>query len=241
MASVAAAIAVAWVALLLVGQPVAAFLARGKLEEAPGPRRQRYRGSALGIGVIGLVSLALDLVNGRSTLHALVVTPPARVLLLWSAGTLGACGLYWLVSQYVRKVPRMPPASGVVQLLPRTSSERLAFMGVAVLAGVGEEFAIRGFCLFELHRVTGSLALAALLTTVGFGLGHAYQGVGGILRTTLVGAILMVPVLGSGSLIPSMLGHTAVDAMTGLWTYRLLRRWGLVAADAVASSPTAPT
>lgn len=231
MAGVAAILAVAWVTLLLVGQPVAAFLGRDRLEEAAVPRRRRYRSSAIGIGAIGIVSLALDVSTRGDTLRAVVHVPLPGGVVLWCIGTVAVSGIYWVVSQLVRKIRGIPPHPGIVHLLPRTPGETRAFLALAVLAGVCEEFAIRGFCLFEVAHLTESWGAAAVLTTLGFGLGHAYQGLSGVLRTTLVGTILVVPVLGSGSLLPSMAGHAVIDAMTGLWTLTLLRRWGLASPE----------
>jgi hypothetical protein len=44
----------------------------------------------------------------------------------------------------------------------------------------------------------------------------------------LLGAILGVPVLATGALLPSMIAHAGTDLLAGAFGYRLLRRWNLI-------------
>jgi membrane protease YdiL (CAAX protease family) len=55
------------------------------------------------------------------------------------------------------------------------------------------------------------LPLAVLLTNVAFGLGHAYQGREGMLKTGLVGFVMSGIVLATGSLVPAMILHAIID------------------------------
>jgi tellurite methyltransferase len=102
---------------------------------------------------------------------------------------------------------------------------------------VGEEYAFRGFCLLNLYHLSGSWLLAYLLTTLGFGLGHAYQGLRSTVRTTLVGAVLGAPVVATGMIVPSMIAHAALNIASGLWTSPMLERWGLVEGSEAAGEP----
>lgn len=223
-------LALAWVAVLLVAQPLVAFRGRSRVAGSHAPRLKLYLGSAIGIAVIGLVCLLLDWLTGASAARAVLAGLPAPRLAGWTLGTMAACAAFWAATQYARKIWRAPPGPAYLHLLPRSGSEKAAFAGLSVLAGVAEEFAFRGFCLFQIHDLTGSWAVAAVLTTLGFGLGHAYQGAVSTLRTTVAGVVLIVPVLVTGSLLPSMLGHALLDFMTGLWARPLLGRWGLLEA-----------
>lgn len=220
-------LAYVWLALLLVGQPAAAIIGGGRTVERPAVSRLRqYLGSAAGIAVIGGISLVLSLATTGDAVAA-VMAPLSAGVLWWAGVTVVVSGLFWLGTQYVRK-RRGGVADVYRRMLPRTATEKLAFAGVAALAGSGEELAYRGFCLFQLQRLTGSMAVAAVVTTLAFGLGHAYQGIRGAARTTLIGALLVAPVLVTGSLVPSMLGHFTLDLATGLWGYRLLHAWNVL-------------
>jgi hypothetical protein len=227
-----------WIALLLIGQPLAALLGRRRVATNAVPRMRLYRGSAFGIGVIGVVTLILDLAGDRRAL-ASVVPGQSAALVAWTLVTTLACALLWVCIQWARRLRWEVLDSGYVHLLPRTGSERLVFAGLAVLAGFAEEYAIRGFSFWQLAHATGSSLLAAALTTAGFGLGHAYQGPSGILRTTLAGVILVFPVVSSGVLLPSMVGHAALDILTGFGTLPLLVAWGLLPDDGGAGRPAA--
>ncbi len=47
--------------------------------------------------------------------------------------------------------------------------------------------------------------MEVLLSSAIFGLLHSYQGMNGILRTALIGLVLAVPFLLTGSILPSMM------------------------------------
>jgi Type II CAAX prenyl endopeptidase Rce1-like len=227
-----------WIALLLIGQPLAALLSRRRVATNAVPRMRLYRGSAFGIGVIGVITLVLDLAGDRRAL-ASIVRGQSVALVAWTLLTTLACALLWVGVQWARRLRWEVLDPGYVHLLPRTGSEQLAFAGLALLAGFAEEYAIRGFSFWHLADATGSSLLAAAVTTVGFGLGHAYQGPRGILRTTLAGVILVVPVVLSGLLLPSMVGHAALDILTGFGTLPLLVAWGVLPDDSGTGKPAA--
>jgi membrane protease YdiL (CAAX protease family) len=108
--------------------------------------------------------------------------------------------------------------------LPVTARERHWWILVSLSAGVCEEILYRGFVT---HYFSGSLSATIPLGTVGawltsslfFGLAHAYQGVAGIVRTTLGGLILgSIAILSGGLLLPIVL-HFLFDLQM-LWMYR---------------------
>jgi membrane protease YdiL (CAAX protease family) len=101
------------------------------------------------------------------------------------------------------------------QLLPSTPRERSAFAVLSVAAGTGEELAYRGYVIPVLATLTG-VGPAAIVSTVVFGIMHGYQGMMGIIRTGLMGAVLAWGFLASGSLWPAILAHTAIDRLAGL-------------------------
>ena len=56
---------------------------------------------------------------------------------------------------------------------------------------------------------------AVVLSSLIFGLGHAYQGVGGVLKTSLAGLIMAGIVLLTGSLYVAMIMHAVLDMTQG--------------------------
>lgn len=225
-----------WIVLLLVGQPLAAFSGRHRLAATLPPRMRLYLSSAFGIAVIGAITLILDLLGDRNALSSVAPGAPGT-LAKWTLLTTLACAALWSAIQLARRMRWDVPGPGYLHLLPRTRAERFAFVGLALLAGLAEEFAFRGFSYQLLRAATGSALIAAVVTTLGFGLGHAYQGVVATIRTTLAGAILVIPVVLMGALLPSMVAHAALDILTGLGTLPLLADWGMLPPDGAVGVP----
>jgi membrane protease YdiL (CAAX protease family) len=99
-------------------------------------------------------------------------------------------------------------------LMPRTKLERVLFSLVAISAGCVEEFLYRGFLTWYFTTLWGPVAALAA-SSVLFGLAHAYLGRAHILRTAVVGLLLGLVVLASGSLWPAIAIHAAMDLVAG--------------------------
>jgi membrane protease YdiL (CAAX protease family) len=97
------------------------------------------------------------------------------------------------------------------------------FSALAITAGICEELLFRGFMIWYLQHWMG-LIQAALLSSALFGLGHAYQGVRGILTTGLVGAFMAGVYLLSGSIYLCMLIHVLMDLYAGFVGHEVMRR-----------------
>ena len=112
-----------------------------------------------------------------------------------------------------------PQEPEMVQLLmPKNRRERWwAFLGLAPTAGLCEEFLYRGFLLAEATAWFHSVAWGVVISSVAFGFAHFYQGLNGMVRAGLLGALLAWPVVQLGSLYPSMMAHFLVDAGALLW------------------------
>ena len=99
-------------------------------------------------------------------------------------------------------------------LLPHTEAERRRFHRVSITAGICEETLFRGFLLWYFAVWVGVWP-AAVLSSIVFGLGHAYLGVRQIPNTALIGMAMATLVIASGSLWPAMLLHAAIDWNSG--------------------------
>ncbi len=109
-------------------------------------------------------------------------------------------------------------------LLPVSKAERRWWLLLSVSAGVCEELLYRGFLLeFLRGRLDGGpqlgLTAAWLLSSIAFGTAHLYQGVAGIIKTTVVGLLVGMLAILSGSLLLPILCHILFDAQI-LWMYR---------------------
>jgi membrane protease YdiL (CAAX protease family) len=84
---------------------------------------------------------------------------------------------------------------------------------VALSAGVCEELIFRGFLLFLFRSIFPGIPiyLVVLIPTVVFGIGHLYQGLQGVIKTSIIGALFMCLYLATDSLILVMLLHFFMD------------------------------
>jgi membrane protease YdiL (CAAX protease family) len=100
-------------------------------------------------------------------------------------------------------------------LIPRTDHEASIFTWLALTAGICEEILYRGFLWWYVATLVPVTWIAAVLVAVVFGAAHAYQGVGGIVRTGIAGAVALAAYLGTGSLIAPIVLHATLDVMNG--------------------------
>lgn len=127
-------------------------------------------------------------------------------------------------------------------LLPHTRTEMIRFVLLSLTAGICEEVLFRGYLLWYLSCLVPSVA-AWLAGALLFGMAHAYQGSGGVLRTGLVGAGLVALYVISGSLWLPMILHAFVDVNSGLLAYAYLKHPGPseVAVSEPVDSQNSPT
>lgn len=105
------------------------------------------------------------------------------------------------------------PSEAVLLLLPRTGRERIVWAWVSLAAGVGEEIAYRGFLTLYFYYLTPDMPmwLALTISSVAFGLTHAYQGRIGVLYTTALGALFAAMFWLTESLLLPIVVHTLAD------------------------------
>jgi membrane protease YdiL (CAAX protease family) len=97
--------------------------------------------------------------------------------------------------------------------LPITGEERAWFAVVSVTAGICEEVLYRGFLIRYLSDGPwhAGLWIALAIASISFGLGHGYQGLSGIIGTAVLGALIAVMFLATGSLWFPMALHAIID------------------------------
>ena len=145
------------------------------------------------------------------------------------AGVLGGAAigtLQWLNLRRIGKMEGKAPdllRKLARRLLPVSLVEFLPYAALSITAGVCEEFLYRGFALAALVRGGCVMWQAVMLTSILFGLAHAYQGKAGILSTGLFGVVLALGRLAFGSLVPVMIWHAGLDVAAGIAAPRYLQ------------------
>jgi membrane protease YdiL (CAAX protease family) len=99
-------------------------------------------------------------------------------------------------------------------ILPVTREERVWFLFVSLTAGICEEILYRGFLIHYWMGAPAGLGvtLAMLVSSVIFGVGHIYQGVRGAISTSILGFVLAVLFVMTGSLAAPIFLHAVLDA-----------------------------
>jgi membrane protease YdiL (CAAX protease family) len=100
--------------------------------------------------------------------------------------------------------------------VPACGPEMAGFAALCLTAGICEELLYRGWLLNILRAATGSVWIAVLAGAIVFGIGHAYQGAKGMLRTAFVGLQLGALYVLVGSLIPGQALHAGFDLLFGV-------------------------
>ncbi|SEM03365.1 CAAX protease self-immunity [Blastococcus sp. DSM 46786] len=234
----AALAAVVVAVYLVVGEPVVGHVLHrrfeGRLRTDAGARRSFYRrllvlewGLAVVAFVVWLASPGVDAAAvgllwpkewpGPATAVVVVV-----VLLLVVASTRQLRAGALLEAARPSRPGHHPPARGrhaeppgqsTLALLPRTGGERRLFTLVGVTAGVCEEWLYRGFFLAVVAAMAGGPPAWALVVVaaVAFGLAHAYQGRAGIVLTGVLGGVMALIYVDTGSLLLPVLLHALID------------------------------
>ncbi len=172
---------------------------------------------ASGTTILVLGGMALFLGHWGVGLGALGLEGlPLSAFLLWTGGLTGAGLLLALLFRPLERWISGGPPPFLLHLLPRNSEERATFAGLSLAAGWGEEMVYRGYVPALLLAVGMDPWGAFGVSAVSFGLLHAYQGPVGILRTAVMGLLLALPVIFTGSLFPAMAAHALYDVLAGL-------------------------
>lgn len=212
----------------LYGYTVGWPKARRRLQDAPAQARRwlwttniRQLWAQVAIGAAAWVyfgrpwsALKLDLPEGWRLLVAIVVV-----------GAYATYQLYCIAALRRNPALREQVRASLGELgtmLPHTRAEVRMFAAVSATAGFCEEFLFRGYLLWVLAHWLGWWGAAAVSIPL-FGLLHGYQGVGGMVKTGIFGAIYLAIIALTDSLWPAIVWHVLVDAFAGVMAWMVLR------------------
>lgn len=221
--SMAAAVAqIAIAVFLLIGVPFAARRRSLRLvKELPfdaAARVRFYLRALAGAWIVTIIVLAAQRFGRGSGVEELALRAPsaqANLLgdLAWPISLAIALGLGLGVAQDFRRpevlraaLLRVPESARAI--LPGTPAERRLWIAMSLTAGFCEELLYRSFLPSLLTSVFHGNAVAAwIVSTLAFGLGHAYQGPRAIVGTTVLGAIFATPTILLSSIWPAAVLH----------------------------------
>ncbi len=210
----------AFTAALLVPIPAALGLQALLLDQLPAEeaRESVYTSSAASIWVLAGAAMLAARFSEFTRAELWLSAAPPGITALAAAGAFGA-GIGIMV---IARLLRFPEPEIVSYLIPRSTSEKIAFTGLSISAGIAEELVFRSFLMAALARAFGSLPLAVAASIAVFSVAHAYQGWRGLAQVALLAGILTAPLLLTGSVYPAMAAHAALDIAAGLFLHPLL-------------------
>ena len=201
---------------------------RERLETNPGEKVRVYRTICLQLWLPTLLLLALFGTGSLSVTELPVLAPVdtaqgiALFLLLAVMVYLG-----FALRRVVRDAGVRRQAAAALKdqawALPATRREAAWFIGpVTLSAGICEELLYRAYLIQWLDQAMPIWA-AVVLSSLLFGLMHAYQGPSGMIRTGAVGLVMAVIFVATGSLLVPIVLHIVVDAYAGALSWIALR------------------
>lgn len=144
-------------------------------------------GTGFYLGLLLILLLAIYLVHAWQ--QASVATPEERAKIAASFGSLR-------------------------HFMPHDRRTYRTFVSLSITAGIVEEILYRGFTFWYLGHFLPLWAVVGVSALV-FGLGHSYQGLGGIVRVTLIGIVFGGLYLLTGSIWLPILAHALLDILQG--------------------------
>lgn len=111
----------------------------------------------------------------------------------------------------------------VSPMLPTDTRELAFFHALSITAGICEEIIYRGYVLWYIVEVTGMIG-GVLLSSALFGLAHAYQGTRGMIQTGMVGLVLAVLFILTGTLWVPIILHIFLDINSGRLAYGVIQQ-----------------
>jgi len=110
-----------------------------------------------------------------------------------------------------RRSDSVPTIGDIGALLPRNRPELVLGALLSVNAGIVEELLFRLAVPALIFGATGSALAGVIGGVMVFGALHFYQGWPGIVGATVIGAILMVLYLATGSILVAIVAHALID------------------------------
>lgn len=117
-----------------------------------------------------------------------------------------------LLNQFFRTMGLSGPTAPLPRFLRASGSGEILLAAFLVtVVAVSEEIVFRGYLILRLSAVTRSTAVAVLVSSVIFSLGHGYEGTAGVATVGVMGFIFALVYLWRDSLVAPIVMHFMQD------------------------------
>jgi len=208
--------------LIVIGLPVLAM--RGGVPddqagEVAAARRTVYASAAASLMILSSIVFGVAVWQGIDPARLGWNVDAPGPAFIWAAGVaVSGLAVAWIISQLGARLGWLEnPVS--IALMPRNGPEIRSFLLMVGIAAICEEYLFRGFAFQVIADALGAWP-AVLVTSVSFGLSHGYQRAVGVARATVLGVLLALPVMWTGSLFPAIVAHFWINAAIGIGGWR---------------------
>jgi membrane protease YdiL (CAAX protease family) len=167
------------------------------------------------IGGVSLVLIALSWQFIGPLLAELQAILPIPASLAWAVviGMIAGLGILTVVGiRSARRHPEdIPTVGDIGSMLPRNKQELRYGWALSINAGISEELLFRLAMPAVIYGASGNALLALIVPLVLFGALHLYQGPAGIIGTAVIGSVMALAYIGTGTVIAPILMHALVD------------------------------
>jgi membrane protease YdiL (CAAX protease family) len=208
---------IGWCFLAVIGiiVPIAAIRAANRTRDVKSESSRRISQRLRNVFVLVVLAVAALYVAHRDHIDlfdpVLVTTRFVLVSLGILAGTLLLAELLLMAGS-----PEERKKLWARQIIPRHNAERIVWVISSCVAGATEEIIFRGVFFVLLAAVTGSIAIASLLSAIVFAIAHYRQGFRSMAFILGIALLFQWFVIYSGSLIPAMIVHSLYNIVRGL-------------------------
>jgi len=107
-------------------------------------------------------------------------------------------------------------------ILPDSFDERVVWVVLSVTAGIVEEAVFRGYLVTRIKQFgkLKSWLIPIVVSSLAFGSGHTYQGIGGFIIISVYGALFALLYIRTGSLWPCIIAHFFQDFSALFFPYQ---------------------
>jgi membrane protease YdiL (CAAX protease family) len=200
---------------LLVGWPLLGYVIMGESKSKMGfegmdPISQIYLPTIIIEWLVFLLVL-LVLKRGKENLSTVGFSKFTLANLGIGLGFLLFANIILFGLAYILQFFHLTMLKEVIFMLPRTQTEKIYWAILSITAGICEETGFRGYVLTKLNLFLNNWYLTVGLSSLCFGLGHFYQGTGGVILTGIYGLLFCLLFIWRKSLIPGIFAHFLQD------------------------------
>ncbi len=102
---------------------------------------------------------------------------------------------------------------------PETPVKKRIFVLLSLSAGVFEEILYRGYLISLLSDGLNNIWIAVVAAALLFGMGHLYQGLEGILKAFLIGGMMGIIFVATGSILNCIVLHVLIDLSSIVYSH----------------------